>query len=151
MAKSKYSGPVYALKWLNDKGQGTGGRRPYQYNLPVNGEPGKWHSKTKSKRKIETCVHGFHCTTKSHIMDFYLNYGRKLYLVEIGGHIDAGWNKVAVENIRIVREIKYRVYCKYGHNKIEILDKLPIGTLKMLLSGVYGVIGVDRIGNLVKE
>lgn len=92
----------YALKWVDAKGRGTGGSRPYQYDLPKRGKPGRWHR--KHKEAIIVCQNGFHCTNLYGFGSYY-EYGPRLFIVEIAGKFSADGEKVAVEAMRFVSEV----------------------------------------------
>lgn len=92
----------YALKWVDSKGRGTGGSRPYQYDLPKRGKPGRWHR--KHKEAIRLCENGFHCTNLYSYCD-HVQYGPRLFIVEIAGKFSCERGKVAVEAVRFIREV----------------------------------------------
>ena len=96
---------VYMLKWLDKQGRGTGGPGYYQYDLPKDGKPRKWHSITNKKR-IQVCWNGFHCTTRRKYRNFEC-FGPRLFIVEVAGSYDchSDGNKVAFKHIRIVQEL----------------------------------------------
>jgi len=92
----------YALKWVDSKGRGTGGSRPYQYDLPKRGKPGRWHR--KHKEAIRLCENGFHCTGLSDYAEFS-DLGPRLFIVEIKGKFSSSHTKVAVEAMRFIVEV----------------------------------------------
>jgi len=96
---------VYMLKWLTKSGRGTGGPGYYQYDLPKDGKPGKWHS-IDNKKKIKVCQNGFHCAPMKEYRNFS-DYGPRLFIVEVAGSYDiaVNQNKAAFKHIRIIEEV----------------------------------------------
>lgn len=131
---------IYAFKWLRDDGVTHGGNRPYRYDLPIGDVPGIWHS-NKSRRPIELCANGFHCIGTEQILN-YEAYGPRLFLVEISGRFHSSDEKVAVEHIRLIREMKY----KEGSLVIPVYsNKIPLCYLKRTIYG-RGCLGTDSVG-----
>lgn len=147
MATGKYDikpTGIYAFKWLDAQGCTSGGGSKYQWSLPKGNEPGEWHSKIKSKKPIVCCEHGFHCVPFVGI-NSYSSYGPRLFLVEIAGKFNCHADKLAVESIRLITELK-----TYKHGgAVEIIDRLiPCNTLHALKLSARGVVGRDIIGSV---
>ena len=73
----------------------------FEYSLPKNGKPGKWHKITKP---LLMCEVGFHVTSEP------ANWWHKdaqCYLVEYRGEVikETGSNKICVAEVRLVREV----------------------------------------------
>ena len=73
----------------------------FEYSLPKNGKPGKWHKITKP---LLMCEVGFHVTSEP------ANWWRKdaqCYLVEYRGEVieETGSDKICVAEVRLVREV----------------------------------------------
>lgn len=96
---------VYMLKWLDENGCGIGGPGYYRYDLPKDGNPGKWHS-INNKDRIKVCQNRFHCTSLKEYR-LYSEYGPRLFIVEVAGSydIDITGYKAAFKHIRIVEEV----------------------------------------------
>ena len=134
---------IFAFKWLREDGVTHGGNRPYKYELPEGDIPSKWHSNL-SRRPIEVCANGFHCIGTEQILN-YDGYGPRLFLVEIAGRFDSNDEKVAVEHIRLIREMKYK-YNKEGSLVIPIdTNRIPLSYLKKTIVG-HGSLGKDPVG-----
>lgn len=141
---------VYMFKWLDKNGTAHGGDRPFKYSLPVGEIPGKWHTK-KDPSSVRACEYGFHCIGYNHIED-YESYGPRLFLVEVAGafHPNPGDGKVAVQSIRLIKELHPKIGYEEGDDgdfwmEGPFTDKIPKGYVKYVLSG-GGKVGVDPIG-----
>lgn len=136
---------IYMFKWLPKSGIATAGTRPYKYDLPKNGIPGKWHS-ILNKRPIMVCGNGFHCIGLNNLIR-YAAYGPRLFLVEVAGNFLSNGEKGAVEHIRFIKELEYDLVKRFNVNIIRVKNftDLPGCTIKDLNDG-YGKIGRDRLG-----
>lgn len=96
----------YAIKFLRNNGEAP--TMGFKYELPVDGNPGKWYS--KYKKKIECCGNGFHASTLDGISEWYNHYyteNIKCFVVEIFGKISHSVHddKISCEHMRVVCEI----------------------------------------------
>lgn len=135
---------IFAFKWLNSDGITTGGHKPYKWELPIGNNPSKWHSNL-SRRPIELCSNGFHCIAADEIYNFN-SYGPRLFLVEIAGRFHSNEEKVAVEHMRLIRELVYVT----EHEVIKIsenVNEIPLNYLKRLIRN-KGRIGIDPVGGV---
>jgi hypothetical protein len=134
---------IFAFKWLRADGVTHGGNRPYRYDLPIGDVPSIWHSNL-SRRPIKLCENGFHCIGVEQVLNFD-GYGPRLFLVEIAGRFDSSDEKVAVEHIRLIRELKYK-YNSQGSLVIPVdSNGIPLNYLKKTILG-HGRLGTDCVG-----
>ena len=73
----------------------------FEYSLPKNGKPGKWH---KHEGKLQMCVSGFHVTSKP--VNWW-HRDAKCYEVEYRGQVltDKDSDKICVSEVRLIREV----------------------------------------------
>jgi hypothetical protein len=97
----------YAIKFFSKDLKGPA--YAYQYIGTKGAIVGPWHYKHNHKR-ISCCNNGFHSVLIDSIRDYYTGYGLKdgnrCFIVEINGKVDIGYDKIASEEIRLIKEIK---------------------------------------------
>ena len=73
----------------------------FEWSLPKNGKPGKWHSVVGDLRM---CLHGFHLTDNP---QKWWNRDAKCYEVEYKDALQPNEDKICVRKVRLVKELTH--------------------------------------------
>ena len=151
--------PYYAVKFVTKDGKGPS--YSYQYDLPKDGAPSKWHNLSKRKKRIECCSFGYHASLYSGIMDWYSSYyteGNRCFIVEIAGKLDIDFcdNKICSEKMRFVveiptkpvKEINGRWYV-YQKENLTIIKKFIKDGNYTMIDEFYGSLPETKSGHKV--
>lgn len=140
---------VLMFKWL--KHDLNGPYRKYPYKVPTLAN--KFEITTHSEEIAQICNKGFHCTDLSGISRWE-SYSSDLYLVEVFGDFDAGFDvdKITFTNIRILEKVRgdaseypaesIENYCK---NNLPLIRKLSSGLSSLITDEEKKLITVDFI------
>jgi hypothetical protein len=93
--------PTY-YKWLSPQNAGVYGHGDYTDHLPHGKRPGKWLLPVADPRP---CARGYHVVTSTHLSEHWGHEGSVLYVAEVRGTVVADTDKLACEQIRLVRRV----------------------------------------------
>jgi hypothetical protein len=84
------------------------GRAPfnpkYEYSLPKDGKPGRWHW---VKKDVVPCVHGLHCTDEHNLYRAWFDHlDYRLFEVETSGPVYNDGSKYVCKHLRLAKEIE---------------------------------------------